>query len=78
MLEDGRDSVAANEQQAMAWLERAATQDYAAAQYHLGRFYEHGVGIPEDVEQAGVWYLRAADAGDSQAADAVDRLALAN
>ena len=38
-----------------------ASQMYA--QYSLGRLYETGKGVPQDLQQAAGWYVRAADLG---------------
>src|ERR1043166_3850918 len=38
-----------------------ASQMYA--QYSLGRLYENGQGVPQDLTQAAGWYVRAADLG---------------
>ena len=78
LLEDGREGVAANAPAALSWLQLAAEKNYAAAQYHLGRFYEQGIGAEKNMELAQTWYSRAAQAGDDQAAHAMERLALAD
>src|SRR4051812_28364713 len=43
-----------------------ASQMYA--QYSLGRLYEAGQGVPQDLTQAAGWYVRAADLGHPKAA----------
>jgi TPR repeat protein len=43
-----------------------ASQMYA--QYSLGRLYETGNGVPQDLQQAAGWYVRAADLGHPKAA----------
>ena len=37
------------------------------AQFSLGQLYETGVGVPQDLAQAQVWYRRAADRGNTYA-----------
>jgi TPR repeat protein len=38
------------------------------AQYSLGRLYETGQGVPQDMQQAAGWFVRAADLGHPKAA----------
>jgi TPR repeat protein len=38
------------------------------AQYSLGRLYENGQGVQQDMQQAAGWYVRAADLGHPKAA----------
>jgi TPR repeat protein len=35
----------------------------AAAEYNLGRIYDHGWGVPQDDKEAVAWYRKAADQG---------------
>ncbi|MGN7611997.1 protein kinase domain-containing protein [Magnetococcales bacterium HHB-1] len=42
------------------WLEKAAQQGHAAAQYRLGLAYDVGVGRAKDDKKAFLWYARAA------------------
>lgn len=63
---------------AVDWLRRAAAQDYAAAQYHLGRYHEQGIAVDRNMDEATQWYILAARSGDAQAKAAVQRLALAS
>lgn len=45
----------------MHWLRKAAEEgDEADAQYLLGACYEHGNGVPQDLNLAREWYERAA------------------
>jgi TPR repeat protein len=48
-------------------LTEAANQDYAPAQYELGRIYLYGRGIPIDYVKALLWERKAADHGDPRA-----------
>jgi hypothetical protein len=43
--------------------ERSAEQGYAPADYALGKLYDRGIGVPEDVETAIEHYRNAAEAG---------------
>src|SRR5690242_21365313 len=45
----------------------AAKQGHALAQYNLSLMYEHGRGVLQDLKQAHVWLLRAAEQGDAGA-----------
>ncbi len=42
------------------WLEKAAKQDFALAQYKLARMYSKGEGVEQDLHRAREWYERAA------------------
>ncbi len=47
------------------------------AQYYLAQMYEHGLGTPEDAEQARLWYERAATKGHPMAKRQLQELARA-
>ena len=49
----------------------AAEQDYAPAQFRLGRAFMEGRGLPRDRTKAIAWYERAAAAGDADASAAL-------
>ncbi|HXW49468.1 MAG TPA: tetratricopeptide repeat protein, partial [Xanthobacteraceae bacterium] len=49
------------------WLELAAQQGLAPAQFRLGSFYEKGIGVKKDLAQARALYLAAADKGNAKA-----------
>lgn len=40
----------------MHWYMLAAQQGRPDAAYKLGQFYEHGLGVEEDIEKAEEWY----------------------
>ncbi len=44
-------------------IERGAEQGDPNAQYKLGLIYDVGVGAPQDLAKAALWYRRAADQG---------------
>ena len=48
---------------ALDLMRRAADGGDAEAQYHLGRYYNLGVGTPRDASQAAAWYRKAAAQG---------------
>src|SRR3990170_7667419 len=45
--------------QAVEWLSRAAYQDDARAQFHLGICYSQGLGVKKNNEEAMKWFLYA-------------------
>jgi len=49
------------------WYRKAAEQDNAVAQYHLGFCYEHGRGVAKDEVEAVNWYRKAAARGSTAA-----------
>lgn len=44
---------------AAKWFERAAANGYKRAQINLGYLYEHGLGVPKNMDRAVSWYSRA-------------------
>jgi uncharacterized protein len=48
-------------------LQKRADSGDAAAQYALGRAYEHGNGVPLRADQAAIWYRKAAEQGNDKA-----------
>ena len=52
-------------------LKTKAASDDPAAQYQLGRAYEDGHGVPQNDDQAVVWYRKAADHGYAKAQTAL-------
>jgi TPR repeat protein len=48
-------------QTALYWYKKAAEGGYAFAQARLGQMYEHGDGLPRNIEQAKSWYKKAID-----------------
>src|SRR5258708_31498578 len=49
------------------WLTLAAQQEYAPAEYELGRIYRYGRGVPSDYKQALIWEEKAAEHGQRRA-----------
>lgn len=56
-----------DEKLAVVWYEKAAQQNYPAAQYNLGIQYLKGIGVEKDISKAIPWYLRAAEKGSADA-----------
>ena len=49
------------------YFEKAASKNYAPAQYNLGVAYALGAGRPQDYRKAAEWYRRAAEQGHNRA-----------
>ena len=49
------------------WLQKAAEQGFARAQYDLGYLYANGEGVEKNDGQAVVWYRKAAEQGFARA-----------
>ena len=62
---------AKNYKEAISLYRGLAEQGNPVGQYNLGILYEKGLGVPTDVEQAKIWFQKAADQGD---ADAIDKI----
>jgi TPR repeat protein len=52
---------------ALRYLQPAAIDGNAAAQYNLGLMYFHGIGVPQDDAEAVKWFRRAAAQGEPSA-----------
>jgi hypothetical protein len=59
MYRDGQ-GVAQDSAKAREWLEKAAAQGDAKAQYNLGLMYYHGQGVAKDLFKAREWYEQVA------------------
>jgi len=59
--------VSKDQKQAILWYEKAAEQNYPAAQYNLGIQYLKGNGVEKDIAKAIPWYTRAAERGSADA-----------
>lgn len=55
--------------EAFIWLQNAAEQGHAVAQYELGTLYEDGTGVHEDDAKAAKWFQMAAEQGYADAQD---------
>lgn len=63
-----------NYPQAAHWMEQAAKQGHAQAQYLLGTLYERGRGVRPDSDKAMQWYKRAVRNGNMDATCPLARL----
>jgi tetratricopeptide (TPR) repeat protein len=52
---------------ALRLLRPLADQGDVQAQYNLGVFYDHGLGVPQNNSEAVKWYRKAADQGEDRA-----------
>jgi localization factor PodJL len=59
--------VAANYDEAVKWLDRAAQAGVVPAIFRLGSFYEKGLAVTKDVAIARHYYVQAADRGNAKA-----------
>lgn len=50
---------------AIQWIRRAAEQQYAPAEFHLGQIYDFGFGVARDDRLALEWYRKAAAHGSA-------------
>jgi uncharacterized protein len=57
--------------QAVEWFRKAATRNYAPAEFQMGQLYDFGFGVPKNEKRALEWYVRAAQHGSAPAARAV-------
>ena len=75
VLHDVGLGVAKNSEEALAWYERAAAQEYPDALMQLGFLYAVGRGnVVQSPELAWAWFARAAAAGVPEAAGHQDRV----
>ncbi len=59
LLLDGKYSIGRDPAEASKWIEDAANQGHVESVLKLARMHERGMGIPEDLMKAAVWYGRA-------------------
>lgn len=60
LLWSGADGVPVDHGQAVGWFKRAAAAGLGPAQYNLGKAYEAGIGIPQNLVEAYYWLSLAA------------------
>jgi TPR repeat protein len=56
-----------NDKEAFHWASKAAEQEYVKAEYAVAYFYEMGIGIEKNMDEAMRWYKVAAEHGDERA-----------
>ncbi|KAG0349470.1 hypothetical protein BG004_005821 [Podila humilis] len=52
---------------AYEWASKAARRGWSKAEYTLGHYHEVGIGVPQDLQIAKQWYLKAAARGNERA-----------
>ncbi|KAI8854561.1 hypothetical protein BC829DRAFT_424521 [Chytridium lagenaria] len=60
--------------EAYLWARKAADKGLAKAEYAVGYYSEHGVGVRADLEEARKWFLRAAGQGNKRAVQRLKEL----
>ncbi|KAJ3394596.1 hypothetical protein HDU84_007770 [Entophlyctis sp. JEL0112] len=60
--------------EAYLWARKAADKGLAKAEYAVGYYSEHGVGVKSDVEEARKWYMRAAAQNNKRAVQRLKEL----
>ena len=66
LLQNGTKSIPADIRKAIYWYEKAA-ETFAPSAFTLGRIYDVGNMVPQDLEKAAKYYLKAANLGHPQA-----------
>ena len=61
-----------NESIAFTYAQRAAQAGLATAEFAMGYFYEVGINTPVNIQEARVWYRKAADHGNKDALGRID------
>ncbi|MCJ1382199.1 hypothetical protein MMC17_005311 [Xylographa soralifera] len=61
-----------NEEMAFSYAQRAAQTGLPTAEFALGYFYEIGIHVPVSIKDARVWYSRAAEHGNKDAAARIE------
>jgi len=56
-----------NYKEALKWYAKAAEQNFASAQFQIGRMYSKGKGVLEDDEKTIYWFKKAANQGHHDA-----------
>lgn len=59
---------------ALEWYKKAAKQGNDYSMYQIGMFYERGLGVSKDLQQARYWYKQAEENGNVIAAEAIVRI----
>lgn len=60
--------------EAFKWLYPAVLWGHASAQCELGRMYEEGLGVPQNLTEAIAWYGQAYVQGEKQGKEGMDRI----
>lgn len=63
-----------NDETAFTYAQRAAQSGLPTAEFALGYFYEVGIHVPVDIQEARRWYAKAAASGNKDAAGRIDSI----
>ncbi|KAH8688868.1 hypothetical protein BGW36DRAFT_434156 [Talaromyces proteolyticus] len=63
-----------NDEIAFTYAQRAAQSGLPTAEFALGYFYEVGIHVPVDIQEARRWYAKAAASGNKDAAGRIDSI----
>lgn len=63
-----------NDEVAFTYAQRAAQSGLPTAEFALGYFYEVGIHVPVDIQEARKWYAKAAASGNKDAAGRIDSI----
>ncbi|EED14138.1 chitin synthase activator (Chs3), putative [Talaromyces stipitatus ATCC 10500] len=63
-----------NDEIAFTYAQRAAQNGLPTAEFALGYFYEVGIHVPVDIQEARRWYAKAAASGNKDAAGRIDSI----
>lgn len=63
-----------NDEIAFTYAQRAAQSGLPTAEFALGYFYEVGIHVPVDIQEARKWYAKAAASGNKDAAGRIDSI----
>ncbi|KAI5959131.1 SKT5 [Candida pseudojiufengensis] len=55
-----------DENEAFEWAKRSANCNFSKAQFALANFYEKGIGCIKNLDEAQIWYKKAAENGDEK------------
>lgn len=61
-----------DENQAAAWFQKAAEQGHAGAQWNMGFFCSHGLGVVEDNVEAHKWWSLSLENGNAKAGQSIE------
>ncbi|EXJ89730.1 hypothetical protein A1O3_02797 [Capronia epimyces CBS 606.96] len=63
-----------NEEMAFTYAQRAALSGFSTAQFALGYYYEVGIYVPVNFEQAKEWYRKASQSGNQDAGGRIEAI----
>lgn len=63
-----------NEEMAFTYAQRAAVSGFSTAQFALGYYYEVGIYVPVNFEQAKEWYRKASQSGNQDAGGRIEAI----